>query len=126
MKIVIDLHPNKIMGIDYFVKSTVNPNMYGDNDPNSVLKYAWRDIDWKGIFNVLNIRLHILYDHPISYWSSDQVMDIRDMIKEFIESDTYDRECPNEQILAKLKTDANKLLEFFNYYVENKAIIYVN
>jgi hypothetical protein len=114
------------MGIDYFVKSTINPNMYGDNDPNCYLKYAWRDIDWKEVFNVLNIRLHILYDHPISYWSTEHIKDIRDMIKEFIESDTYDRECPNEQILAKLKTDANKLLEFFNYYVENKAIIYVN
>lgn len=122
------------MGIEFIIESLTNPNMYDENDNKIYLRYAWKDINWEFILcDVLNINLSVLYDNAINYWSLEQVIEMRNLIKNLYESpeqvlnnnyDVYD----NNQLLSKVKEykdDIYKLLEFFEYYVENKAIIKV-
>lgn len=119
------------MGIDFVVESTIVPDIYkGTQD--SFLKWAWKDIEWRAIFNLLNINLGALYDNAISYWSVDQVVEMHQLIKKFYECPTdvlYDddeRELKKQLIRAiELRHDTHKLLDFFEDYVKNKAIICV-
>ena len=53
------------MGVIFRVESKSNPSMYDPNDPNQYLKWAWRDIRWEDIFNILDIDMssYIYYDY---------------------------------------------------------------
>ena len=101
------------MGVQFEVESAKNPAFYAENDPNRYLKYAWRDIRWEQLFDTIGIDMsaYIYYDDPAyNYRSPEDVEYMRDAIRVFVEEET------NE-----LRDDAAKLLEFFNYYVENGA-----
>ena len=116
------------MGVDIKVKSTRNPSFYALDDPNQFLKYAWRDIRWEDIFDCLHIDISpwIYYDDPdYNYRSPDQVESMRDAIKEFVEKtvDYYGED--TMRLRDELHDDAAKLLEFFDYYVENEAHIVI-
>ncbi len=114
------------MGVFFRVESKSNPSMYDPNDPNQYLKWAWRDIQWELIFNILDIDMssYIYYDYPeYNYRSPAEVEAMRDAIKEFVEKDiTYYDDATN-RLRDELHDDAVKLLEFFNYYVANEAHI---
>lgn len=119
------------MGIDFVVESTIVPDIYKGTQ-NSFLKWAWKDIEWRAIFSLLNINLEALYDNAISYWSVDQVEKIYQLIKKFYECPSDVLYDDDEKYLEKqlkraveLRHDTYKLLEFFSDYVANKAIICV-
>ncbi len=131
------------MGIDYKVESTINSCMYGeepcmyDDNPcmydNNYLKYylnyAWRDLDWEFILgDILNIHLYKLYDNTINYWSVDQVVCMRNMLQklnDFPEEFHIYEDMQNTKNKIELKKDISTLLDFFNFYVDNKCIIRV-
>lgn len=113
------------MGIDYEIRSLTNPGMFEDPQ-NSYAKWAWEDIDWQKVLNFLHIDLARIYDHAIRYWAESQVEDMRDMIKGLAEGsmEFYDEE--HRSTAESLKGEAEKLLVHFNYYVSQKARIYVS
>jgi hypothetical protein len=125
------------MGIDYLVKSKINPNMYAEDDPNMWLKYALKNIEWIEILNLLNINLAALYDSAINYWASDQVKDMYEMI-EGLDEDPYNLYGPwkKEELephmikdiekAIKLKDDISVLKEYFEFLVANEAYIEVS
>lgn len=137
------------MGIQYILRST---NTLYEDQSMYYCKYAWRDIDWQLIFEILGINLGVLCDNYISYWSPEQIKDIRNGIQclkenpkvylfnDYSESNNYSKEDKEyllnnsseiQEKIKKYKTeqiefllqDVNKLLEFFNYYVENNVYI---
>ena len=101
------------MGIDYQVVSLTNPYMFS-NAEDSYLKWAWRSIDWKAVLDFLQIDLSCVGGTAINYWAESQVEDMRDLIRDLSLTPDYE-----------FKDDAAKLLAHFNYYVEQKARIYV-
>lgn len=121
------------MGVDYVIKSKINPNMYDENDPNQYLKWALRDVKWIKVFNLLNFNLA---DNSLNYWCAEQVEDIYNMIKK-VEEDPYQLyygwkkeelephmiEDINEAIT--LKDDIKKMSEYFKYIADNKAYIHI-
>ncbi len=115
------------MGIDFHVESKKNPVMYGTNDPNQFLKWAWRNIRWEEIFECVNIDMspYIYYEDPgYNYRSPQDVEDMRDNIKRFVDKvdELYDAD-EYYRLRDELHEDAVKLLELFDYYVENEAYI---
>ncbi len=125
------------MGIDYLVKSKVNPAMYGEDDPNMWLKYALHEIKWYEILDLLNINLAALYDSAIRYWSPEQVKDMYEMIAR-LDEDPYilyygwkKEELEPHMIkdiekAIKLKDDIRVLKEYFEFLVANEAYIEVS
>ncbi len=121
------------MGVDYVIKSKINPNMYDEDDPNKYLKWTLRDVEWIKVFNLLNFNLA---DNSLNYWCPEQVEDIYNMIKK-VEEDPYQLyygwkreqlephmiEDINEAI--KLKDSIKKMSEYFKYLADNKAYIHI-
>ena len=119
------------MGIDYAIESTINKQKY-ENTPERFLKYALRDINYVEIFNILDIRLYILYDHAIRFWSCDQVKMMYQLIKDLYESPTKiiyddDPEEVNKLLLqvAGMRQDIYELMKKFEEYVDDKCEIHV-
>ena len=124
------------MGIDYLVKSKINPNMYTDDDPNMWLKYALKEIKWDEILDLLYINLAALYGSAIRYWSPEQVKDMYEMITR-LDEDPYNLYGPwkKEELephmikdiekAIKLKDDIHHLKEYFEFLVLNEAYIEV-
>lgn len=99
------------MGIDIYIFSETNKDLFTKPDPNRYGKWAWRDIDWKEICDLLDIPLTSnWYDNPNDYFCPEDVKDFRDRICKFVSSGS-----------EQLHDDAVKLLEFFDYYVANKV-----
>lgn len=116
------------MGVVYQVKSDSNPIMYAEDDPNIYLKYAWRDIRWVEIFEILGIDQDW---HPHWYYEENPIRDkeeirrIRDELEVFVaKRGGLDKTHPNE--VEELHDDAVRLLEFFNYYVANDAYVVIS
>ncbi len=106
----------------------LNPTFYSKDDPNQFLKYAWCDIHWPVIFDILHFTIYSVdYDFPINYWSPEDVENMRDDIRAFCDKTWWISENDNEtrELMDILHEDAIKLLKFFDYYVENKASIHV-
>jgi hypothetical protein len=119
------------MGIDFVVESTIKPDVY-DGKKERYLTYAWRNIEWEKIFELLNIKLHILYDNAIDYWSVEQVEEMYKMLKLLYETPQnilygYDEDDTRRKlnVAKKLNNDTWILTELFSDYVKNKAIINV-
>jgi hypothetical protein len=114
------------MGVCIEVESETNPSFYAENDPNRYLNYAWGNIRWEEIFDILGIDMspYIYYDDPdYNYRSPAEVEAMRNAIHAFVEKDiTYCDEETN-RLRDELHDDAVKLLEFFDYYVANGAHI---
>ncbi len=113
------------MGIDYKVVST-NPAFYSENDPNQFLKYAWRNIQWPAIFEILDFTItQTDVDSTINYWTAEDVKEMRDSIYAFCHKSWW---IPDDYDLRKsiddLHDNALKLLEFFDYYVAHDACIH--
>ena len=116
------------MGIDLLAESDTLPTLFAKDDPNKYLKYAWMDIDWREIFDILHINLHALYDNHINYWAPCHVRDMRDEIKNFVDKTIWIPDDDHENMKEKmdlLHDDAVKLLKFFDFYVENNVKIHV-
>ena len=79
------------------------------------LKYAWKDINWRTIFERLGLDLNVLYDNVIDYWSTEQ---LKTMLNLFIDLSQTDLE-------LGLKLDIEKLIEFFTFYVKNDCKIWI-
>jgi hypothetical protein len=114
------------MGIDYKVVSLTDTDYESKLGENVYLKYAWRDLDWRPVFDFLHINLDLLYDSSVNYWSECQVVDIRDHLIALINKD--DALLMNLECLShaeNLRNNAVKLLHFFEDYVAHNARIYV-
>jgi hypothetical protein len=115
------------MGVDFKVESTIHPDLYAAEDANSYLKWAWRDIHWTGVFDLLYFNMGALYGNAIHYWSVDQVADIHKLLIQL--HDTPESVIwEDEERLAdakKLQPDTHTLMKHFEGYVENKCIIVV-
>ncbi len=109
------------MGVQIIVESTSNPSFYDRDDPKRYLKWAWRDIRWEDIFDMLGIDMsaHMYYDDPeYNYRSPEEVVAMRNAIQAFVECD----EATNQR-RDELHDDAVQLLAFFDYYVAHGAHI---
>jgi hypothetical protein len=102
--------------------------MYDDN-LKYYLNYAWRDLEWEFILkDILNIHLYKLYDNAINYWSVYQVTCMRDLLQELYAFPEKFINVEDTCYINKLKSctkDISTLLDFFNFYVDNKCIIRV-
>ena len=113
------------MGIDFRV-SSANPDFYSGNDPNQYINYAWLDIDWIELFEVLDIPMTShCYDYYPKQFTRDDVRDFRDRIAEVVNKTYHVDGEYCKAILEKHHGDAVKLLVYFDYYVANDAIIVV-
>lgn len=105
------------MGVQIVVKSK-NPDFYA-HDPQMVyLKYAWSDIRWWELLDILGIYMppHV-YDQDNK--SADEVKEMQNTIQDFVD----DRSTRERLGAEEFYDDAVKLLEFFKYYVANEAWI---
>lgn len=98
--------------IDYIL---IYPNQSDFENEDKYLKYVWRDIDWRTVFEMINIDLNLLYDNAINFWTTEQLEVILKLLVELQETYTED----------KLKDDINKLIILFTGYVENNCRIEV-
>ncbi len=97
-----------------------------ENNPNQFLKYAWRSIQWPTILEILDINItEVDYDSPTNYWTPEDVKEMRDRIQAFCDKTWWisEEDHHTKKQMNDLHYDATKLLEFFNYYVENNASI---
>ncbi len=121
------------MGVDFHVYSKVNPGMFANDDPNQYLNYAFRDVDWTTIFELLNINLFALNSNRISYWCPEQVKDMYESIKALYEDPetvlSYGE--PDQEMLKNLQTakrlhdDTKTVMDYFEKLVQNGAYIRV-
>lgn len=116
------------MGIVFHVASKKNPAMYSIDDPNQYLKWAWRDIRWNEIFECIGIDMSptIYYDsYDYNNRTFEEVRCMRNLIEIFTDKtfDISDESAEYQRLRDELHDDAVKLLEFFDYYVENEAYI---
>ncbi len=110
------------MGIDYVI--------YLPDDTTHYCKDDWIYINSiKEIFELLDIRMYILYDNRINYWSPDQVKDMYEAIRQFyidprsLYEGWKDSELEKDMLetikrAKELHTDAGKLTSCFAKYVE--------
>jgi hypothetical protein len=119
------------MGIDYEVKSTVDDSFNQAMGMNKYLKYAWKDIEWERILEMIHFNINILYDNKPSFWATEQL----DYVCKELEQLTlgnyenileYD-ECEKMVLpnIEHLKKDITKLYHLFQEYVDKKCIILV-
>jgi hypothetical protein len=117
------------MGVIFIVKSRKNPAMYAEDDPEQYLKYAWRDIRWEEIFQILGFDMN-----PYMYYEDDNIREpsqveyMRDHIQAMLDGTyhtmIYVDPAEYEEMKKRfevLREDAVWLLRYFNYYVENEA-----
>jgi alpha-N-acetylglucosamine transferase len=96
--------------IDYIL---IYPKNSIFEDEDRYLKYVWRDIEWRTVFEMININLNLLYDNSINFWTTEQLEVILKLLIKLQETYTED----------KLKDDINKLIILFTGYVENNCKI---
>jgi hypothetical protein len=114
------------MGIDYIVKSNSHPNLFGEDDPNQFIKWAWRDIKWEEICELCGFEKIIYsfaYVDDDNYIKSAQVKEMRDDIQSFVDKTFYIEKAQDKIKLDVLHDDAVKLLAFFQFYVDHDASI---
>uniref|UniRef100_A0A6C0BDR3 Uncharacterized protein n=1 Tax=viral metagenome TaxID=1070528 RepID=A0A6C0BDR3_9ZZZZ len=121
------------MGIDLKLHSTIDENYNKNLGENAYLKYAWSEINWRRVFEIIGFRITILYDNNPSYWSVDHIEYIFLRLKDLYEGDyskiieydvTEDITYLPKDILS-LKKDIESLYFLFTEYVDKKCIINV-
>ena len=114
------------MGIDYKVESLTDRDFSNSLGEDAYLKWAWRNTDWRSVFDFLHINLDLLYDSAVNYWSECQVVDMLGLLVAFKNNDSA-LLCDEERVTTagKLREDALVLLELFEAYVAHNARIYV-
>jgi hypothetical protein len=115
------------MAIDYVVESQIEGNFYNDTENKERnLKWAWRNIKWKQIFDIIGFRIDGLYNNLINYWSLDQVNKIYVTLKILYNNPAMAVCCEEDLKTAeKMKPDILLLMKYFEKYVENKCVIIV-
>lgn len=114
------------MGIDYKVESLTERDYCESLGADAYPKYAWRNIDWRSVFDFLHINLDLLYDSAVNYWSECQVVDIHIHLMALKNKDAALLWNEIRVLQAeKLYEDALQLLIFFDDYVAHNARIYV-
>jgi hypothetical protein len=91
------------MGIDYVI--ITEDNVY------KFLKYDWRDIRWREIFNLINVNLDVIYDNAINFWSTEQIELVYNLLFNLRHKD--------------LQNDIDLLRDLFKGYVDKKSKIIV-
>ncbi len=122
------------MEFELYVSSTLCNNKYDlfTNSEQCCLKNILKDIEWKTIFDIINLKLDIIGNNAISYWSIDQVNDIYHMLitiyndpEIYIEGSDADEIKYKRHTLEDLKKDIYILIQYFSDFVKNKCVIKV-
>jgi len=125
---------NSITPIEYqyYVLSTIPNNKYEWNKNHEIcnLKHVWKDIQWKDVFNIINLKLDVIGNNIISYWSLNQVKDIYNILsnlnnnpENFISGIDYEEINEKRLKIEYLRKDIYILQKYFENYVKNKCII---
>ena len=113
------------MGIDFHVESPSDREFLKDSQ-DQYCKWAWRNINWAGVFDVLNIKLAVIGDSAINWWAESQVETMRNRIRQLAEgNEDFAYDADQQKRAATLQKDAALLLEHFDAYVAHGARIYV-
>ena len=120
------------MGIDIKVISKTDEIWNGELGSNKNCKYAWRNINWEKIFELISFNITILFDNNPNYWSNDHLKDILSLLiklknkdSEFYNHDeSYYFQC--EDYNDELNDDLDKLINIFTEYVNKNCIIIIH
>lgn len=122
----------KNMTIDIKVESKNNQkwNEQQKKNGNCYCKYAWRNIEWKEIFEMIYFNITILYNNIPSYWETSHINTVLTNLKKLKNKDGYfiryyNEEETNERInrINILSNHIEELISFFEDYVKNECII---
>jgi hypothetical protein len=119
------------MGIDIKVVSKTNESWNTALGLNAYCNWAWGDINWRKIFELISFNITILYDNNPNYWSNDQLKDILSSLIKLKNKDIefynhkYKYYYQDENLQDNIEDDINKLIEFFTEYVDNDCIIVI-
>ena len=123
------------MGVDFIVESKTDCkwNQLQKETQNDYCKYAWRNIEWKTIFTLINFQISLLYGNDPNYWETSQLNGVLQNLKRLKNKDSrfthdYDDEnqsCANEREIDMLIPDIESLIKFFEEYVEKGCRIIV-
>lgn len=122
------------MGIDFKVESKTNDewNRIQHEKMNHWCKYAWRDIEWKKIFQIIHFEISCLYNCIPNYWDTSHLNDVLINLNKlknkdpyFIKDYSYELTKEKEKIVEKLMPDIEQLIKFFEEYVEMNCRIII-